>query len=401
MSGTLSLADFSAAISGGAAALRSITTLQPVEGAGGKVFPATYSGGKYASEKRRLRGDDGNEREVACVLLNSVQSEANHAELALLAAIERGQINLPLIEVDFSEVNGQFKKDLPKLTSLEVPHRLADAILRDSVTTDGTRFSKSKYAAAWGRANLWNATAVYELCPTALVFGMWGSPEKPGGLGAKFERAYISEMVGVDVLIVDQRSGFRVDPLGASSKVAIVQTADGGFQLAADKAKNALRPSEVNHGNIVFESSNGGVRCRFAEQTTVVSFGALRKLRFPVNGSRDAKRDEAARTVLAAIGVCAGVLASERGTSLRSRCNLRPEAPRVWEMLDTPGATPKTYTIDGKAAIALLNEAVEAAKAAGLTWMEQKLVLKPTPELVDLIRRSQEVAAAESEAEAS
>src|SRR5438270_560912 len=214
MSDVLTLAELSAAIRGGAAALRSINVLQPVEGEGGKVFPATYSGGKYAYEKRRLPGENGGEREVECVLLNSVQSEANHAELALLDAVERGQIKLPLIEVDFREANRQFKKDLPNLTSLEVPHRLADAILRDSLLPDGTRFSRSEYATRWGRANLWNATAVYELCPTALTFGMWGSPDKPGGLGAKFERAYISEVVAVDTLVVEQRSGFRVDPLG-------------------------------------------------------------------------------------------------------------------------------------------------------------------------------------------
>src|SRR5207302_10655731 len=105
MSETLSLAELSAAIRGGAAALRSITTLHPVEGEGGKVFPATYSGGKYAFEKRRLVCDDGKEREVDCVLLNSVQSEANHAELALLAAIERGEVTLPLIEDVCSEAN--------------------------------------------------------------------------------------------------------------------------------------------------------------------------------------------------------------------------------------------------------------------------------------------------------
>jgi CRISPR-associated protein Csb1 len=399
----LSMADLSAAVSGGAAALRSITTLQPVEGEGGKVFPATYAGGRYGTEKRRLRYDDGSEREVDCVLLNSVQSEANHAELALLGAIERGKIALPLIEVDFREANKQFTKDLPNLTSLDVPHRLADAILRDSVLPDGTRFSKSDYAARWGRANIWNATAVYELCPTALTFGMWGSPEKPGGLGAKFERAYISEIVAVDVLMVNERSGFRVDPLSASSKVALTRTEDGGFKLADDKARNALRASELNHGNIVFPKRGtqlfGGIRCRFAEQTTVVSLGALRKLRFPVDGTADTKRDDAGRTVLAAIGLCAGVLASERGTSLRSRCTLRPVAPRVWELLDRPGEAAKTFTTDGDAAIALLKEVIEAAKAMGLTWMEQKLTLKPTPELIDLVRRSQEVMAAEEETE--
>lgn len=395
----LTLAALSAAVGGSAAAFRSITKLQPIEGEGGKIFPATYSGGKYATEKRRLT-DDGNEREVECVLLNSVQSEANAAELALLNAIERKQIKLPLLEVDFSEANGQFQKDLPNLTSLEVPHRLADAILRDSILSDGTRFNKSEYARRWGRSNLWNATAVYELCPTALVFGMWGSPEKPGGLGAKFERAYISEIVGVDALVVDERSGFRVDPISASSKVLLVRTVDG-FQLAGEKAKNAIRPSELNHGNIVFDSTNGGVRCRFAEQTTVVSLGALRKLRFPSEGKNDTKRDDAARTVLAAIGLCAGVLASEHGTSLRSRCSLNPVAPRLWELLDGPGAPAKTYAVDSAAAIALCNEAIAAAKGAKLEWMEEKLMLKPTPEMIALIRKSQEVMAAEGETEAS
>jgi len=398
MSETLSLAELSAAITGGAAALRSITILQPVEGEGGKVFPATYAEGKYATEKRRLRGDDGVEREVDCVLLNSVQSEANHAELALLDALERGLIELPLIEVDFSDANKQFRKDLPNLTSLEVPHRLADAILRDSMLPDGTRFSKSDYATRWRRSNIWNATAIYELCPTALVFGMWGSPEKPGGLGAKFERAYISEIVGVDALLVPERLGFRVDPLSVSKNVPVAPAADGGFQVDP-KVKNALRPSELNHGNVPFQSTNGGIRCRFAEQTTVVSLGALRKLRFPLDGKADAKRDDAARTVLAATGLCAGVLATERGASLRSRCMLRPTEPRVWELLDRPGNPGKTFALGGDAAIALLKDAITAAD--GLPWMGQKLTLKPTPELVALVRRSQEVMAAESEAEES
>jgi CRISPR-associated protein Csb1 len=391
MSEALSLAELSAAVSGAAAAFRSITILQPIEGEGGKVFPATYAQGRYAVEKRRLKNDDGTEREVECVLLNSVQSEANHAELALLEAIERGHIQLPLIEVDFTEANPSLRKDLPNITSLEAPHRLADAILRDSQLPDGTRFSKSKYAERWGRANLWNATAIFELCPTALVFGMWGSPEKPGGLGAKFERAYISEIVGVDAIQISERPGFRVDPLAISKNVSVLLKNDGEFEVVKEKTKGALRPSELNHGNIVFESANGGIRCRCAEQTTVVSLGALRKLRFPIEGRYDAGRDDAARTVLAAIGICAGVLASERGTSLRSRCALRPVAPRVWELVDKPGSAPKTYEISGDQAISLLNDAVAQAKTAGLPWMEEKLMLKPTPELVDLVRRSQEV----------
>lgn len=400
MSDLLNLAVLSAAVSGSAAALRSITTLQPVEGEGGKVFPATYSGGKYAEETRRWKGADGEaEREVRCVLLNSVQSEANHAELALLAAVERGRIQLPLIEVDFSQANKSFLKGLPNLTSLEVPHRLADAILRDSELPGGVRFSKSEIAARWARANLWNATAIYELCPTALVFGMWGSPEKPAGLGAKFERAYISEIVAVDALKVEQRCGFRVDPISASSKVLVAPKPDGSFEVVGDRTKGAQRPSEINHGNIVFESGNGGIRCRFIEQTTVVSLGALRKLRFPVDGKTTPARDDAGRTVLAALALCAGVLASERGLSLRSRCHLHATAPRQWELLDAPGEKPRSFTLNGDQAVALLREAVEAAEAEGLVWRKEKLTLQPSKELVELIRQSQEKMAAEGDAE--
>lgn len=403
LSETLGLKDLRAAVVGSAAAFRSITRLQPVEGVGGKVFPATYAGGVYATEKRRM--EDGSL--VECVLLDSVQSQSNRAEEALKHAIEGGKIALPLIEVDFSKANEQLLKPIESLSTLDVPHRLADAILRDSLVEDGVRFSQSSYAKRWGRSNLWNATAIYELCPTALVFGMWGSPLKPGGLGAKFERAYVSEIVAVDVVsnkeegegrtregrkdLVDKRAGFRIDPLEIRSGVLLKQKDDGSFEVGGGKVK----PSELNHGNIVFESGNVGVRCGYAEQATVVSLGALRKLRFPVEGKDERAVSEAGRTVLAAIGLCAGVLAAEAGTSLRSRCSLWPEADRDWALLDKPGVDPRTFRVSGEQATALLNEAVKAAKGAGLDWMEKKLTLTPSDELVKLVKQSQELAAKE------
>jgi CRISPR-associated protein Csb1 len=402
MSEDLSLKDLMAAVAGSAAAFRSVTKLQPVGGEGDKVFPATYGGGAYATERRALDGHF-----VDCVLIDSVQSQANRAEEALKHAVERGKIRLPLIEVDFQEANGKLRNPLPNLTSLDVPHRLADAILRDSVLPDGTRFSKSKYAQGWGRSNLWNATAVFELCPTALDFGMWGSPDKPGGLGAKFERAYVSEIIAVDVVrnadsngnneapsgrkdLVNVRAGFRIDPLNSSKNVLVKQNDDDSFQVGGK-----LRPSEINHGNIPFDTANTGIRFGYAEQTTVISLGALRKLRFPLDGNDDPAVNDAARAALAALGLCAGVLASEANTSLRSRCHLWPTADRQWELLEKPGQTPRSFRMNGDGAIALLSKAIVAAKSAGLPWMEQKLTLKPSPELIELVRQSQEMAAKE------
>lgn len=403
MNNEFSLGQLAAAVRGSAAAFRSVTNLQPVGGQGDKVFPATFSEAKYAEEKRRIKAQNGetvNAVELECVLLDSVASQANRAEEALLDAVRRGELSLPIIEVDFSASNEKFRSPIQKLSTLQVPHRLADAILRDSELSDGTRFSQSEYAKRWSRANLWNATPIYELCPTALVFGMWGSPEKPGGLGAKFERAFVSEIVGVDTTFIRMRMGVRVDALGSSSKVLVVPQENGKFIIAKDaKTKGALKPSEINHGNIIYPKKgttiNGGVRFDHAEQTTVISLGALRKLRFPVDGKEGPKIDDAARTVLAALALCAGVLASERGTSLRSRCHLWPVAERQWELLERPGQEPRKINLPGEAAIQLFAEAVAAAEASGLKWMKEPLALRPTPELVELIRQSQEVQAKE------
>ncbi len=394
---TLTFEILSDAVKGHAAAFRSITTLQPVGGVGDKIFPATFAEGKYAEETRRVNPSDPMSEQMKCILLDSVASQANRAEEALLAAVRSGELVLPLIEVDFSEANKSLRVRLPNLTSLEVPHRLADAILRDSQLEDGTRFSKSKAAASWAKSTTWDATGIYELCPTGLLFGMWGSPDKPGGLGAKFERAYVSEIVGVGTTDIPDRMGYRIDPLGASSYALLTPPkADGTFELAADKVKGALKPSGLNHGNVPHDSKNGGARFAFVEQTTVVSLGALRKLRFPVGGKSSPDLDVAGRTVLAALGLCAGALAGERGTSLRSRCHLWPTEPRAWQLLATPGIEPVSYSITGAQAIELLKEAVTGAEAAGLAWHAAPIKLKPTKELVALIAKSQEVQAKET-----
>src|SRR5438067_2118638 len=121
MSDNFNLDVLLASVSGSGAALRSVTVLQPVGGNGDKIFPATFDKGAYSRERRRIDG-----REVDCVLLDSVGSQANRAEQALKDALEQGKINLPLIEVDFVEANRQLRSPIPNLTSLDVPHRLAD-----------------------------------------------------------------------------------------------------------------------------------------------------------------------------------------------------------------------------------------------------------------------------------
>lgn len=454
MAKSLTLEDLNRAVVGRAAAFRSRATLQPAGGPGDKVFPPTYAGAVYATEMRRLPDRD---EPVECVLMDSVQSQANRMEEALQQAVDAGRLKLPVIEVDFSPYfPGEDESEdmrlldpVGKVSSLQAPHRVADAILRDSLL-EGTPFRKSQVGKAVDRASLQNATPLFELCPTALLFGMWDSTGPKGGLGAKFERAMVSEIVGIDV-VYGVKTSSRIDPLGIQLKAGPLYAAvDGGWTLDESKAKKekgkpvALgkdgRPSEANHGNVtpafakytkgaegpnplagpninvkysgqresdtfafsadIKERENkaregqiapGGVTISSAEQTIVLSLPALRRLRFPVEGKLDTKVDAAARTVLAALGLCAAALADDAGLDLRSRCLLYPETDLIWELLDRKSGG--EYTLSADDAIELFHQAVDAAKTAGLPWREEPLVLTPSEQLVKLVVKSQQLAA--------
>ena len=402
---TLSLDKLKSAVAGTAAALRRVVKLQPAGGPGAKVFPPTYEGGKYATEKRRIDG-----KTVDCVLLDSVQSQANRMELALQEAVDEGRISLPVITVDFSGTAASF---IGRITSLEAPHRIADAILRDSEWNDGKGnkkpFCETPAGEALDTASLQDATGLFVHCPTALVFGMWYSTGARGGLGVKFPRAIVSEIIGIGV-VPGQRTGGRLDPLQITLKAGpVYETEDGDWTLDRDKAKAKIygekgRPSEINHGNVtpslVFQKDErgqlvldeagrpvpiGGFTIDYAQQITVISLPTLRRLRFPVNGKNNAKRDLAGRVVLAALALCAATLSGEKGYNLRSQCDLYATSGALeWEIVGQK----ETFSLNVEEAVELFKQAVEAARGAGLEWNSAGMKLTPRADLVELVVRS-------------
>jgi len=408
MNAKLDLATLQTAVAGSAAAFRCRRRLQPAGGEGDKVFPPTFAGAVYAVEQRRIPGRD---QAVTCVLLDSVQSQANRMELALQDAIDNGRIKMPMVIVDFSEhaptgdveadaAAGRLIDDVGKITSLQVPHRIADAILRDSeLQENGAKvpFRKSSKGKSLNKVSFANATTLFELCPTALIFGMWDSTGPKGGLGPAFERAIVSEVVGIDAAIDEahRARGVRHDPLEIRAAVKIVKAADKSWKVADPKVKGATEPSKVNHSSVPFDSANAGVTVEYAEQLTTLSLICLRRLRFPVNGHSEQETDVAARTVLAALALCAATLAFESGTDLRSRCLLWPDGPLEWELLDRPGSEAQRLTLSGDEAVALLNGAVSAATALGLPWPTEPVTLQPSAELLKLVRLSQQEATKE------
>lgn len=399
-----------AAVGGDAVAIRSRLMLQPAGGEGDKVFPPSYlvdrsAEHKYAVEKRQIGTTD---KVSTTVLLDSVASQANRAEFALLEGWERGELAFPVPFVDFSQANGL--TDYEKLTVLEAPHRLADAIFRDSLLGD-TLFRLSDIGRAITDATPRNATALFRYSPTSLLFGMWDSTGPKGGLGAKFQRAYVSEIVGFDA-VFGKKVGSRIDPLQIE-KVApedrVFNSADPdevwthASNLAELDAKgnpvHASRggesgepgqPSKINHGNIVpsIDAQAGGVTISKARQTTIISLAALRRLRFRGFG-RDA--ETAARTAVAALGVASVAYQHEVDFDLRSRCLLLPEhSPRI-ELLGRDGSAGEVLDLDRASATRVLSEAASHAAAAGIGWETDEIRLVPAPKLLELLRRSRSV----------
>lgn len=397
------------AVAGEAVALRSIMSLQPADGPGGKVFPPTYAVAnsaphRYAEEERQV-GD----RVVKTVLLDSVASQANRAELALLEGWELQELRFPVPFVDFT--GEQDVADLGRLTVLEAPHRLADAIFRDSLL-DGTLFRLSDIGRAVTDAQPRNATAMFRYAPTALLFGQWDSTGPKGGLGAKFQRAYVSEVVGLDAQF-GVKVGSRIDPLQIEKDSAVVyEHADTEQRWTLDRDEAATdngkpktagsdgRPAEINHGNIPpsIDELAGGVTVSSAQQTTVVSLAALRRLRF-AGASREA--EVAARTAVAALGVAAMAYSYEMDLDLRSRCLLVPEHAPLLQLLRRDGSEPEAVSIDRASSRALVEQAANAAAATGIGWEMNTISLVPAPKLVELLRRSRELAARDGVSEDS
>ncbi|MFU8858217.1 MAG: type I-U CRISPR-associated RAMP protein Csb1/Cas7u, partial [Deferrisomatales bacterium] len=320
-----------------------------------------------------------------------------------------------------------------RVTSLEAPHRAADAIFRDS-EINGRKFRETDLGKALDKADVRNAAALFGLCPTALLFGLWDSTGPRGGLGAKFQRAIVSEMVGLHATQGCKPSS-RLDPLAIEKKAGPVFRAKNDRDwtteppLALEKnGKKVLwgkrkgedvlwdpkkdqdegNPSKINHGNVTpslvddktKQPLPGGFTISKALQTTVLSLTALRRLRFPLNGApkSDRKVDQAARVVLAAIGLAGASLARAQGADLRSRCQLFPSGAFVWELLDDPTAAPQRFSLSPKTAVDIAARAVGKAKELKLPW-EGEVKLEPSANLLELLRRSQQLAATSDEGE--
>jgi CRISPR-associated protein Csb1 len=334
---------------------------------------------------------------VETVLLDSVQSQANRFEEVLLDAYRSGRLALPMFEMNIAGHE--------PMTSLTVPHRVHDAIFRDSLW-GGTPFRESENGRRLVSARAWNATPFFEFAPTVLLFGTWDSQSGGGVNTAKIARSLVSEIIAIDA-VRGRRTSSRIDPLGIKLVRDVVMKTEGGdvwrfVEPGGDKkAKKAegkmVKPSEINHGNIApsitdAEKGAGGVSFREAVQTAVLSFTQLRKLRFPdASGASAPERDAAGRAVIAALGLYAVALQQEEGYQLRSRCQLVPVEAPEFELIGRTQAKEgerALFDLDSTNVFAALQATIEAAAGHGLRWQAGRIELQPRPDLVKLVELS-------------
>ena len=385
------------------AAFRRVSRLQPVGGKGDKIFPPTYPGernndpARHVFERRKTNGE-----EIWAVLVDSVQSQANRLEEALLAAAnddsDGSGMPIPFVTVDFRDAG---LEPLYQITSLDAPHRVYDAILRDSLL-DEVPFMQSEQGRRLAAAKPADATALLEISPNALVFGAWHSQGEGGGIGAKFPRTLVSEIMAIDTpvdeILADartgelaartsgRRTGSRIDPLGILRKVEVFKGPSGWStdQSSAGKGAKKARPSEINHSNIAPTVEPLGVTCDYAEHRTTITLAGIRRLCFGGGG-----KDNAGRALVASLGLLAVAEQDARGYALRSRCDLVCEGAAPLELVNCDGSA-STVDFDRVSAQALYRDAYRRAEEAGFAF--SPLMLKPQPKLVEIIRRSRELA---------
>ena len=368
--------------------IRIDSRLEPLSGPGGTVKPAVYEGGTYQFDQRWASPDDGEPTRV--IVIDNVPSQANRLEEALKR--NRESTSIPEFVLDLSDLP-HLPPHLPRsLSSLEFPHRNADAYLRDA-QLDGQDFLKTEIGKAIFGATAQTCGPLMAWFPQALLYGFWQSHLGKKRQNTKHARAWVSEIVGWQPASTETRVlGLKGDALNLNTDDVVTFDPDdrtawevGKDTRAAGAKKDKL--SEVGHGQVpVMGKDAPAAAVSFARvtQRATVSFAQLRRISL---GGNSGGADAAARALLVALGLHAHRLAFGRGFALRSGAELRLRATTAtWLGADGD----KTIDLGGtEATRTLLDSAREFAASQGVPldgWGAPATRLTPKANLRAAIR---------------
>ncbi len=359
--------------------------LEPIAGDGAPVKPAVYEGGVYQEDRRWASPSDDEATKV--IVIDNVPSQANRLEEVLRR--HREKIGNPEIVLDLSRF-GNLPAHLPRqISSLEFPHRNADAYLRDALL-DGTDFVKTDTGESIFGATAQTCGPLMAWFPQALIYGFWQSHLGKKRSNTKHARAWVSEIVGWKPAAQDTRvKGLKGDPLNLNTDEVLTSNPDDRLEWEIGKTKGTKseKLSEIGHGQVPFmgaDATAAAVSFARVTQRATLSFAQLRRVSL---GDQRPDADAAARLLLVALGLHAHVLAFSRGFALRSGAELRPRSTTVTWL----GASGDSRCEIGGAveSLALLRKAVAHARTAGVPldgWDQEALRITPKPNLTKAIR---------------
>ena len=307
--------------------IRIDSDLEPLSGPGGAVKPAVYEGGTYQRDRRWASPADGEPTQV--IVIDNVPSQANRLEEALRR--NRASTPIPEFVLDLSELTN-LPAHLPRsLSSLQFPHRNADAYLRDA-ELDGKDFLKTGIGEEIFGATAQTCGPLVAWFPQALLYGFWQSHLGKKRPNTKHARAWVSEIIGWQPASTETRVlGLKGDALNLNTDDAVTSNPDDrttwevgkGAKIAGAKSDKL---SEIGHGQVPFMGNDApAAAVSFARvtQRATVSFAQLRRVSL---GGDSGEADAAVRALLVALGLHAHQLAFGRGFALRSGAELRPRS---------------------------------------------------------------------------
>lgn len=379
-----------ASTAGGASCLTSVTELRPAAGWQASIAPAKFSAGKggpkegiYAFEQRYL---DGVLR--TGVLVDSKQSQLNRIEATLSQAMTDGHpliSRLPHVAVTY-QTNGQ----AVRYTDLDLPHRIFDGHIRAASSADGTPVTTLPAYRAARDATPANFRALLDISPITVVCGGWDSSRKSRQVRTRSiltGEIFATCDSELDAAHTPHKGGGRVDPVGMQflldtetlQAISDVQQADLGAAngKVVDKKDKA---STLGLGGIPPTlSALAGIACDRIIRSHVLSFAALRQLRFGAGPDGDA----ACRALLAALALN-GLARSDAELNLRANCDLQEAGRPVMTLDQRHGDTLAVTPLTIPEADDLLSAALaHAERVAGIQWSGSVLEAVGNQAIVD------------------
>jgi len=389
--------------------VRCVRQLEPPSWQGNVVMPPTYSsddnGGRGIQQEFRIHQEkrftpDG---EKEYVVLDSIPSSANRAEVALLDARQRGVLKFPDIVLVVPSLDNEER------SVLKLSHRIYSRFLQQSLHGE-TPFP----ATEWGKRvfSLNHRVAALEVArlnPASILFGCWCSNVGTQG-HFRFPRCVQMEiaahMTAKTFRAASTGDAFGIKSFKVFANADTLEVSPNPPSATEAKAKSArlltvgakgVEPCGLWHemptSNAMLTPIPPVLQHRGVSVSKIEDSFVLELHQLVGFNTGDANRDLKLRVVLATLALAAHALKSQN-LALRSGCSLTVPAGSDGKLgYSFIGSKPTEFSLAETEAVDLYKEALDWAKDIKDVYNPDfTLTLKASPKLEEIIDRSRRIA---------